>query len=94
MLSKYIISRIIFQRTIITNGDIACDAVRQTSLASSPKKDYVKEDEIPAGPNYEVPAGPNYEVWIAKSCVDVSSEVLAVLSFETDPLKRADAVRG
>ena len=93
MVSKYIISRIIFQRTTVTNGDIAYDAIRQASLASSPKKDYVKEGFVSQNLEDEIPAGPNYEVWITKSCVDVSSEVLAVLSSETDPLKRTNAMR-
>jgi len=75
---------------ILTNWHVAYDAVRQASLDS--KEDYVEEGFVSRSRSEEV-VGPNYEVWITKSCVDVSEKVVAVLSAEEDPLKRANSVR-
>lgn len=75
---------------ILTNWHVAYDAVRQASLDS--KQDYLKEGFVSRSRAEEI-AGPNYEVWITKSCVDVSEQVVAVLAAEEDPLQRANCVR-
>lgn len=76
---------------ILTNWHVAHDAVRQASLKSS--KDYIKDGFVSETRQEEL-SGPNYEVWITKSCVDVSQQVVAVISQETtDLLKRANRVR-
>jgi len=77
---------------ILTNWHVAYDAVRQASLLSENKEDYVKNGFVSKSREDEI-RGPNYEVWITKSCVDVSDQVLQVLSSEEDPLKRANRVR-
>lgn len=75
---------------IITNWHVAHDAVRQASLAAG--RDYLEEGFVARSRAEEV-RGPNYEVWITRSCVDVSAQVLEVVTSETDALKRANAVR-
>lgn len=79
---------------ILTNWHVAYDAVRQASLASEDKHDYVKDGFVSKRKEQEIPTK-NYEVWITKSCVDVSSEVLQVIesSSSDDPLERANRVR-
>lgn len=81
---------------ILTNWHVAYDAVRQASLAASSESgtnvDYVKDGFVSRSREEEI-RGPNYEVWITKSCVDVSDQVVSVISEETDPLKRANRVR-
>ena len=73
-----------------TNWHVAYDAVRQASLAG--KTDYLKDGFVSKSIEQDIP-GPNYEVWITKSCVDVSQQVVSVIKSESDPLKRADKVR-
>lgn len=75
---------------IITNWHVAHDAVRQASLAAG--RDFLEEGFVASKHSEEVP-GPDYEVWITRSCVDVSGEVLEVVRRESDPLRRANAVR-
>eukprot|EP00548_Thalassiothrix_antarctica_P006868 CAMPEP_0194143502 /NCGR_PEP_ID=MMETSP0152-20130528/12674_1 /TAXON_ID=1049557 /ORGANISM="Thalassiothrix antarctica, Strain L6-D1" /LENGTH=736 /DNA_ID=CAMNT_0038842953 /DNA_START=69 /DNA_END=2279 /DNA_ORIENTATION=- len=77
---------------ILTNWHVAYDAVRQASLLSS-GIDYVEDGFVSQRREDEIRA-PNYEVWITKSCVDVSDQILEVISQEkSDPLKRANRVR-
>ena len=56
------------------------------------KTDYLKDGFVSKSTEEDIP-GPNYEVWITKSCVDVSDQILSVIQSESDPLKRADKVR-
>ena len=80
------------QGLILTNWHVAYDAVRQASLLS--ENDYVKNGFVSKNRREEIQTK-NYEVWITKSCVDVSGEVLMVIESEEnkDPLKRANRVR-
>lgn len=75
---------------IITNWHVAYDAVRQASLKSN--KDYLEDGYLSNSSNEDIP-GPNYEVWITKSCVDVSEQVVSAIQSEPDPLQRANRVR-
>ena len=73
---------------IITNHHVALDAVRQ---ASTTDHDYLKEGFVAKSREEEL-TGKDYEVWITKTCVDVSDQLVDVRS-EPDPLKRANLVR-
>ena len=78
---------------VLTNWHVAYDAVRQASLRSNGTKDYVKDGFVARSFQEEL-VGPNYELWITKSCVDVSDQVLEVIqSVPDDPLQRANKVR-
>ena len=78
---------------VLTNWHVAYDAVRQASLRSNGTKDYVKDGFVARSFQEEL-VGPNYELWITKSCVDVSDQVLEVIQSEPDdPLQRANKVR-
>lgn len=65
------------QGLILTNGHVAYDAVRQASLKGDGENDYVKNGFVSKQKEQEIRA-PSYEVWITKSCVDVSEQVVAV----------------
>ena len=60
---------------------MAYDAVRQASLKDDGENDYEKNGFVSKQKEQEIQA-PNYEVWITKSCVDVSGQVVAVLTGE------------
>ena len=61
--------------------------------ASSVEHDYSANGFVARGRADDL-AGPDYEVRITRSCDDVSARVLAASRGETDPLARANKVRG
>ena len=73
---------------IITNHHVALDAVRS---ASDTTHDYLKDGFV-AKERKEELMGRDYECWITRSVVDVSDQ-LSDARAETDPLKRANAIR-
>lgn len=75
---------------IITNWHVAHDAVRQASIKDD--TDYLSSGFVAQTREQEL-KGADYEVWITKSCRDVSSEVVAVVRAESDPLKRSNKLR-
>ena len=73
---------------IVTNHHVALDAVRR---ASTSEADYLNDGFVARGRADEI-SDADYEVWITRSCVDVSDQLVESRQ-ETDPLKRANKVR-
>ena len=73
---------------IITNHHVALDAVRR---ASGVANDYLNNGFVARSRSDEI-SDADYEVWITRSCVDVSEQLVASRA-EPDPLKRANLVR-
>ena len=72
---------------IVTNHHVALDAVRR---ASTSEADYLNDGFVARGRAEEISDG-DYEVWITRSCVDVSDQLVESRQ-EADPLKRANKV--
>jgi hypothetical protein len=73
---------------IVTNHHVALDAVRRASTSDA---DYLNDGFVASDRSEEI-ADADYEVWITKSCVDVSEQLVESRA-ERDPLKRANLVR-
>lgn len=73
---------------IITNHHVALDAVRR---ASGVGKDLLNDGFVARGRQEEI-SDADYEVWITRSVVDVSEQLVESRG-EPDPLKRANLVR-
>lgn len=73
---------------IVTNHHVALDAVRR---ASTSEADYLNDGFVARGRADEI-SDADYEVWITRSCVDVSDQLVESRQ-EADPLKRANKVR-
>ena len=73
---------------IVTNHHVELDAVRR---ASTSEADYLNDGFVARGRADEI-SDADYEVWITRSCVDVSDQLVESRQ-EADPLKRANKVR-
>ena len=73
---------------IVTNHHVALDAVRR---ASGVGHDYLNDGFVAGSRNDEI-SDSDYEVWITRSCVDVSEQLVDSLA-EPDPLKRSNLLR-
>ena len=74
---------------IVTNHHVALDAVRRASGVG--EKDLLKNGFVAQDRSEEI-ADADYEVWITRSCVDVSEQLVESRG-ERDLLKRANLVR-